>query len=55
LLGRNPRGLQEQHLAPMTREGLLQLRFPDRLNHPQQAYCAASGAAAIPFAGDDSQ
>jgi ATP-dependent DNA helicase RecG len=55
LLGRSPKGLQEHHLAPMAREGRLQLRFPDNLNHPQQAYGAAPGAAATSFAGDDSQ
>lgn len=38
LLGRSTKGLQEDHLSPMSRTGLLQLRFPDNLTHPQQAY-----------------
>ncbi len=38
LLGRGTKGLQEDHLSPMSRTGLLQLRFPDNLTHPQQAY-----------------
>jgi len=42
LLNRGAKGLQEDHLAPLTRAGRLQLRFPDNPNHPQQAYRAAS-------------
>ena len=40
LLKRGPKGLQENHLAPLTRAGRLQLRFPNSPNHPQQAYRA---------------
>lgn len=39
-LGRSPRGLHEHTITPMVRGGKLQLRFPDRPNHPQQAYQA---------------
>ncbi len=38
LLGRATKGLQEDHLSPMSRTKLLRLRFPDNLTHPQQAY-----------------
>jgi hypothetical protein len=41
LLNRRSKGLQEDHLTPMTRAGRLQMRFPDNPNHPQQAYRAA--------------
>ena len=44
LLNRGAKGLQEDHLAPLTRAGRLQLRFPDNPNHPHQAYRAASAA-----------
>lgn len=42
LLDRGSKGLQEDHLTPMSRSGELQLRFPDHPNHPQQGYRAAS-------------
>ncbi len=38
LLGRAPKGLQEDHLRPMLEEGQLRLRFPENPTHPQQAY-----------------
>jgi len=38
LLGPGTKGLQEEHQSPMSRIGLLKLRFPDNLTHPQQAY-----------------
>lgn len=38
LLNRNPAGLRNRYLSPMVTEGLLQLRFPDKPNRPDQAY-----------------
>ncbi len=38
LLGRNAKGLQEDHLKPMVRDGMLHLRYPTNATHPQQAY-----------------
>jgi ATP-dependent DNA helicase RecG len=40
LLKRNRRGLQERDLTSMVAEGLLQLRYPDTPNRPDQAYTA---------------
>lgn len=37
-LNRSTGRLQEEFLTPLSREGLLRLRHPDNLNHPQQAY-----------------
>jgi ATP-dependent DNA helicase RecG len=42
LLNRNPVRLRSVFLGPMVREGLLQLRFPDVPNHPEQAYTATN-------------
>jgi len=41
LVRRNPRGLRLRTLAPMVDEGLLQRRFPDEPNRPDQAYTTA--------------
>ena len=38
LLSREPQNLTDRHLTPMVRDGLLERRFPDILNHPEQAY-----------------
>ncbi|WP_374474611.1 ATP-binding protein [Zoogloea sp.] len=45
LLGRGTKGLQEDHLSPMFRTGLLRLHFPDNLTHPQQAYRSTADAS----------
>jgi ATP-dependent DNA helicase RecG len=37
-LGRNATRLQVRFLTPLFRSGLLRLRYPDKLNHPLQAY-----------------
>lgn len=42
LLNRNPVRLRSVFLGPMVREGLLQLRFPEAPNHPNQAYIATN-------------
>jgi ATP-dependent DNA helicase RecG len=34
------RNLVDRHLGPMVKDGTLERRFPDRLNHPEQAYRA---------------
>jgi ATP-dependent DNA helicase RecG len=41
LMGRNPDGLRSRFLSQMVRHGLLQLRYPDKPNHTDQAYTAA--------------
>ena len=38
LLDRRKDKLQENFLAPMVANGELQLRYPDQLTHPEQAY-----------------
>ena len=38
LLNRNAVSLQQNYVAPLLREGMLQLRFPEQPNHPYQAY-----------------
>lgn len=38
--GLSPAFLRETYLKPMVAEGRLLLRFPDRLNHPEQVYCS---------------
>lgn len=38
LLNRNTEGLRKRFLTPMTREGKLQLRYPESPNRPDQAY-----------------
>ena len=39
------RSLVKRHLGPMTKEGLLERRFPDRPNSPRQAYRARRDGA----------
>jgi ATP-dependent DNA helicase RecG len=41
LVGREPRAFRNQYLTPMVREGLLQLRYPDSPNRPDQSYTTA--------------
>ena len=38
LLHRNSLGLRDRYLSPMVREGLLQLKYPEATNRPDQAY-----------------
>ena len=38
LLNRQPQNLSDRHLSPMVKDGLLERRFPDIPNHPEQAY-----------------
>jgi ATP-dependent DNA helicase RecG len=38
LMNRNPSSLRSRFLSPMVSEGLLQLRYPDKPNRPDQAY-----------------
>jgi ATP-dependent DNA helicase RecG len=38
LLGRDAKTLQEQYITPFLTEGLLQLKYPNIKNHPNQAY-----------------
>lgn len=40
LLSRNTAGLRDRYLTPMTKEGLLRLRYPESPNRPDQAYAA---------------
>lgn len=41
LLNRSTEGLRKRYLTPMTRDGKLQLRYPQAPNRPDQAYTAA--------------
>ena len=41
LLSRSTEGLRKRYLTPMTRDGKLQLRYPQAPNRPDQAYTAA--------------
>ncbi len=41
LLGRNPDALRNKYLTALVRLGRLRLTYPDRPNHPQQAYVTA--------------
>jgi ATP-dependent DNA helicase RecG len=41
LLSRNTAGLRDRYLTPMTKEGLLRLRYPEAPNRPDQAYTSA--------------
>jgi len=43
LLGRSAEKLHERSVAPLVRENLLRLRFPDTPNHPEQAYRTRTG------------
>lgn len=38
LLQRSPDTIRTHYLSPMLKEGLLELRYPDITNHPEQAY-----------------
>jgi ATP-dependent DNA helicase RecG len=38
LLTRKPVTLRTSYLTPMLSQGLLELRYPEQLNHPRQAY-----------------
>jgi ATP-dependent DNA helicase RecG len=38
LLERDPKALQDQYLTPLLAEGLLELKYPEIKNHPDQAY-----------------
>ena len=38
VLERDSKALQDQYLTPMLSEGLLELKYPDNKNHPNQAY-----------------
>jgi predicted HTH transcriptional regulator len=38
VLERDPKALQGQYLTPMLADGLLDLKYPDSRNHPDQAY-----------------
>jgi ATP-dependent DNA helicase RecG len=40
LLNRSAEGLRKRYLTPMTRDGKLQLRYPQTPNRPDQAYTA---------------
>jgi ATP-dependent DNA helicase RecG len=42
LLNRQPQNLSDRHLSPMVKDGLLERRFPDIPNHPEQAYRSPS-------------
>lgn len=37
-LQRDPKSIQEQYLTPFLTEGLLELKYPDTKNHPNQTY-----------------
>ena len=40
-LGFDTNYLNRRYLAPMTKAGQVERRFPDRISHPRQAYRAA--------------
>ncbi|WP_414754701.1 RNA-binding domain-containing protein [Anabaena sp. CCY 9910] len=42
LLGREPDSIRNHYVNPMLDRGLLKLRYPEQLSHPQQAYITAS-------------
>ncbi len=50
-LAKDRSNLVKRHLRPMIREGLLELRYPDRRSSPKQAYRARPRAAANPDSG----
>jgi hypothetical protein len=37
-LSYKPGNLANRHLGPMVKEGMLERRFPEKPNHPEQAY-----------------
>lgn len=41
LLNRQSESLRKHYINPMVNSGLLELRYPDRINHPQQGYKAS--------------
>lgn len=38
LLGREPDSIRNHYVSSMLERGLLELQYPEQLNHPQQAY-----------------
>lgn len=42
LLGRKPDSIRNHYVNPMQERGLIELRHPEQLNHPQQAYKTVS-------------
>ncbi|MBP5974038.1 putative DNA binding domain-containing protein [Brasilonema sp. CT11] len=42
LLGREPDSIRNHYVNPMLDRGLLKLRYPEQLSHPQQAYITVS-------------
>jgi ATP-dependent DNA helicase RecG len=46
LLTRKPVTLRTSYLTPMLSQGLLELRYPDQLNHPRQAYTSKNAGQA---------
>ncbi len=38
ILERDPKALQDQYLTPMIAEGIIELKYPNNKNHPDQAY-----------------
>ncbi|NNN07101.1 MAG: hypothetical protein HKL90_14495 [Elusimicrobia bacterium] len=48
LLKRNAKNLRQQYLAPLVREGLLKLRYPESPTRPDQAYTAGGGNMKVP-------
>ncbi|MDJ0517940.1 MAG: hypothetical protein QNJ74_17380 [Trichodesmium sp. MO_231.B1] len=42
LLARTPDNIRANYINPMLQEGSLQLQYPDKLRHPQQAYKTVS-------------
>ena len=47
LLGRSPDPLRKKYLAPMVKEGLLELAFPHAPSHPKQGYFTAPERDAV--------
>jgi ATP-dependent DNA helicase RecG len=45
LMQRSPKNLRDRFISPMLSAGLLQLRYPDKPNRPDQAYRTASNSA----------
>jgi ATP-dependent DNA helicase RecG len=46
LLTRKPVTVRTSYLTPMLSQGLLELRYPDRLNHPRQSYTSKNAGQA---------
>jgi hypothetical protein len=42
LLGRSPQTIRTHYIEEMLSQGLLQLRYPEQISHPQQAYTTVS-------------